>query len=40
MTEKIAIVTGAARGIGLAITQLFLADNWRVAMIDRDNEEL
>ncbi|MFK5927336.1 MAG: SDR family oxidoreductase [Desulfuromusa sp.] len=36
MTNKIAIVTGAARGIGLATTKLFLADGWRVAMIDRD----
>ncbi|MCP4628321.1 MAG: SDR family oxidoreductase [bacterium] len=36
MTDKIAIVTGAARGIGLATTRLFLADGWRVAMIDRD----
>ncbi len=36
MTNKVAIVTGAARGIGLATTKLFLADGWRVAMIDRD----
>ena len=40
MTDKIAIVTGAARGIGLATTKLFLEDNWRVAMIDRDYAEL
>lgn len=40
MTEKIAIVTGAARGIGLATTKLFLADGWRVAMIDRDDAAL
>jgi len=33
---KTALVTGAARGIGLATTQLFLAEGWRVAMIDRD----
>jgi meso-butanediol dehydrogenase / (S,S)-butanediol dehydrogenase / diacetyl reductase len=31
-----AIVTGAARGIGLATTKRFLADGWQVAMIDRD----
>lgn len=31
-----AIVTGAARGIGLATTQLTLAEGWQVAMIDRD----
>jgi meso-butanediol dehydrogenase/(S,S)-butanediol dehydrogenase/diacetyl reductase len=33
---KTAIVTGAARGIGLATTKLFLAEGRRVAMIDRD----
>lgn len=40
MTNKIAIVTGAARGIGLATTKLLLADGWQVAMIDRDEAEL
>ena len=35
-----AIVTGAARGIGLATTQLFLAKGYQVAMVDRDTEEL
>lgn len=40
MTEKTAIVTGAARGIGLATTRLFLAEGRRVAMIDRDTEAL
>lgn len=40
MTQKTALVTGAARGIGLAITQLFLEKGWRVAMVDRDEEEL
>ena len=34
--SKTAIVTGAARGIGLATTKLFLAAGWSVAMIDRD----
>ncbi len=37
---KTAIVTGAARGIGLATTKLFLADGWQVAMVDRDGDEL
>ena len=37
---KNAIVTGAARGIGLATTKLFLKEGRRVAMIDRDGEEL
>lgn len=35
-----AIVTGAARGIGLATTQLMLAEGWQVAMVDRDAEAL
>ena len=40
MTHKIAVVTGAARGIGLATTKLFLENNWQVAMVDRDETEL
>ncbi len=37
---KIAVVTGAARGIGLATTKLFLSKGWQVAMIDRDGAAL
>jgi meso-butanediol dehydrogenase/(S,S)-butanediol dehydrogenase/diacetyl reductase len=37
---KTAIVTGAARGIGLATTRRFLARGVRVAMVDRDAEVL
>ncbi|NDW00071.1 SDR family NAD(P)-dependent oxidoreductase [Salipiger sp. PrR002] len=37
---KTAIVTGAARGIGLATTKQFLAEGRKVAMIDRDAEAL
>lgn len=40
MTDKTAIVTGAARGIGLATTRLFAAEGRRVAMVDRDAEAL
>jgi len=40
MTQKTALVTGAARGIGLATTKLFLDMGWQVAMIDRDAPEL
>ena len=39
-TKTTAIVTGAARGIGLATTQLFLSKGYRVAMVDRDAPEL
>jgi meso-butanediol dehydrogenase/(S,S)-butanediol dehydrogenase/diacetyl reductase len=38
--QKTAIVTGAARGIGLATTRLFLKEGRKVAMIDRDAEPL
>ena len=37
---KTALVTGAARGIGLASTKRFLEEGYQVAMIDRDAEEL
>ncbi|MEM6385535.1 MAG: SDR family oxidoreductase [Pseudomonadota bacterium] len=37
---KTALVTGAARGIGLATTRLFVEDGWQVAMIDRDEDAL
>ena len=39
-TEKTALVTGAARGIGLATVKRFLADGWRVALLDIDGENL
>ena len=37
---KTVLVTGAARGIGLATAKRFLADNWRVALLDIDAPEL
>ena len=40
ISARVALVTGAARGIGLATTDLFLSEGWRVAMLDRDKDEL
>lgn len=37
---KTALVSGAARGIGLATTDAFLSEGWRVAMVDWDAAEL
>ncbi|MBS0320749.1 MAG: SDR family oxidoreductase [Proteobacteria bacterium] len=37
---RVAVVTGAARGIGLAITKRFLATGYRVALLDIDRKTL
>ncbi|MEO3470565.1 SDR family oxidoreductase [Roseomonas sp. CAU 1739] len=37
MTAKVALVTGAGRGIGLATARRFLAEGWRVALLDIDD---
>ena len=38
--SKVALITGAARGIGLATAHLMVEDGWRVALLDRDEEAL
>ncbi len=40
MDKKTALITGAARGIGLATAHLMINEGWRVAMVDRDGDEL
>tara|TARA_R110000772_G_scaffold215694_2_gene326285 strand:- start:129752 stop:130522 length:771 start_codon:yes stop_codon:yes gene_type:complete len=37
---KVAVVTGAARGIGLATARAFLGAGWQVAVLDIDETEL
>lgn len=37
--SRTVLVTGAARGIGLATARLFLSDGWNVAVLDIDGDE-
>ena len=39
-SKPVAVVTGGARGIGLAIGKWFLAHDYRVALLDRDTATL
>ena len=38
--SKVALITGAARGIGLATARAFVQAGWQVAMLDRDRAAL
>lgn len=40
MTQKVALITGAARGIGLATAQVLRGEGWLIAALDRDGDEL
>ncbi len=40
MSERVAIITGAARGIGLATTELMLEEGATVVMVDYDQQAL
>jgi len=35
-SERVAVITGSARGIGLASARWFLARGWRVVVLDKD----
>lgn len=39
LSNKVALVTGAARGLGLATAEAFIKEGAQVAMTDRDEEE-
>jgi meso-butanediol dehydrogenase/(S,S)-butanediol dehydrogenase/diacetyl reductase len=39
-TGKVALITGGARGIGLATAHMLKAEGWRIALADRDTATL
>ena len=38
--EKIALVSGGARGIGRSAAEIFIEQGFKVIILDRDGEEL
>ncbi len=40
VSEHVALVTGSARGIGLACARWFLAHGWRAVVLDKDDTQL
>ena len=40
MTDRVALITGGASGIGLAAAERLLASGWKVAIVDRDEQTL
>ena len=40
MTDRVAVVTGAARGIGLATSKILVGGGTSVVMVDRDADAL
>ncbi|MEO6846500.1 MAG: glucose 1-dehydrogenase [Chthoniobacterales bacterium] len=40
LDEKVAVVTGAARGLGRAVAKLLADQGAKVAMVDKNNEEI
>ncbi len=40
MDKKVAVITGASRGIGAAAAQVFAAAGWRVALLARSETEI